>query len=193
MKQKSILYSLVAILICSAAQESNAAITVVAPTSTTAGSFNITSDITFTVSNAGTVLAIIIDEWVISDGSRNSTNFSPNLLLSVNNAPAISFITSFSDNLNADGGALSSNDGFLFLPSGLAVDFGDTVTLLAGVYALSPVAGFNPQASQTFTGNVFFADTSAARLSSNVAVPEPSITGLLLSGVALTALRRSRK
>jgi hypothetical protein len=193
MKQKSLLYSLVAILICSAAQQSNAAITVVAPTSTTAGSFNITSDITFTVTNAGTAAAIIIDEWVISDNFRNFTNLSPNLLLSVNNAPAISFITSFADNLNAGGGAVSPNDGYVFLPIGFAVDFGDTVTLLAGVYALSPAAGFNPQASQTFTGNVFLADANAARLSSNVAVPEPSITGLLLSGVALTALRRSRK
>ena len=64
------------------------AIICVAPTSTTAGSLQITSPITFTITTAGTVVTFALDKWVTSDGNLTVSPLGSNLAFAVNGTAA---------------------------------------------------------------------------------------------------------
>lgn len=171
----------------------NAGIIVVAPTATTNGSFQITSDITFTVTANGNANVFVLDNWVTSDNSWTFANYSPDLLISINGSASSSYAGRISDNFTFDAAQLSANDGYLVPNIGISVVSGDTVTLKAGTYALGAVEGFNPQATQTFSGNMFITDVVGVQLSNIVAVPEPSPIYLVLAvGFKILLMRRDR-
>jgi hypothetical protein len=185
-------------LLALAASQAQAALVVVAPTSSTNGSLTITNDITFTISTAGNAALFALDEWVTSDGTQNGSPFAA-LAISLNGAAPFTRDGELFDNLNSTAGAVTPNDGYLFFGPTFGVAIGDTVTLKAGTYTLGATPGFNPQANQTFTGNMFIADNSGTQLSNIVAasaVPEPTTIGLLavggITGLAV-ARRRARQ
>lgn len=178
-----------------------AAIIVNGPTSSTGGSFQITTDITFTITKAGKVRSFVLDEWVTSDGTHTFAPFlsivdaaSPPLMISVNHG--VPFANSYShliDN-NYSWMDITHNDGYFYLDPDISVSIGDTVTIMAGTFALLPTSGFNPQATQVFTGNMFMTDTGNYRASNIVSVPEPWTANFLMGAVVATfaALRRRK-
>ena len=184
------------------AATSNAAIIVVAPTTSTAGSINITHDITVIVTVAGSASFLALDEWVIYDGkitygSLGSPTASQFFQYSLNGSPN-KIGDSLNDILdNVPFGAVTANDGLLLFDDssfGNALTVGQTFTLRAGSFDVRTVPGFNPQATQTFTGNVYLTNSSGVRMSANTpvgAVPEPG-TALLGALTGLTLLRRRR-
>lgn len=169
-----------------AADRASAAIIVVAPTGSTAGSFQITNDITFEITTAGDARAFFFDEWVTSaSGSFAYSAYSPGLSISINNYTPGFYSGIIYDNFSYFVGAGTPNDGYLWTHDAIVVAVGDTVTLKAGSYSLAAVSNFNSQATQTFTGNMFITDSSGQQLSNTVAVPEPTTTALLIGGAAV--------
>ncbi len=169
-------------------------IVVTAPTASSNGSFQITTDITFAITTSGTAHVFLLDEWVTSDNSWTFSNYSPDLQISVNNGASGAYAGRFADNFNSFGFQLSPNDGYLVTNAVISVTSGDNVTLKAGTYSLGSVEGFNPQANQTFTGNMFLTDVIGVRLSDIVALPEPSTFLLMLSaGLVMSPIRRARR
>jgi hypothetical protein len=176
-----------------AAPQARAALIVVAPTSSTNGSITITNDITFTISTAGNAQVFALDEWVTSDGAQNGSAVSPDLSVSVNGGAPGGHPNTFFDNLAMTVGAITPNDGYFYLSNAFAVSAGNTVTLKAATYTLAATPGFNPQANQTFTGNMFITDDVGNQLSNVVAagaVPEPSTWTMLLLGGMIAGLWR---
>jgi hypothetical protein len=196
-----ILSILLPTLVLLAGTTSQAAVIVTLPTPTTAGSFVITHDVTFTVSapSGSSLAGFVFDEWVTSDGSLNGFTggaFSPNSgVYSHNGGSAAGSINGFMDNIASAAGDLTANDGYILTTQTL-VNLGDTITLKAASYTLaagSLPAGFNAGVAQTFTGDIWPFSTAAGRLSPSVpAVPEPSAA--LLGGLAgIAGLRRRRR
>jgi hypothetical protein len=180
-------------LLALCAAPARAAIIVVAPTTSTNGSLTVTNDITFPITTGGNAALFALDEWVTSDGTENSSPFA-GLLITLDGGAPFTRNASLFDNLNSTAGAVTPNDGYIFLGSTLGVVVGDTVTLDPGTYTLGATAGFNPQTNQTFTGNMFIADNTGTRLSDVVSagpVPEPATcTMLLFGGLAILHRRR---
>lgn len=185
-----------------AATQSQAAIVVTLPTATVAGSIVITDDINFTITTAGQIQGIILDEWVTSNGTQASIAaffISPDQMsYSINGgSPATASWSGFFDNFSSTFGSITPNDGY-FWSSPITVTVNDVFTLKSAAYNLAPGSlppSFNPQAEQTFTGEAFLISGSTARLSANTpvggAVPEPGTAALgVLAG--LTLLRRRR-
>lgn len=127
----------------------------------------------------------MLDEWVTSDGTDDFSLLHPNLAYSVNGT-ANSSGSSFIDNFKSTVNGITPNDGvFYFNANYPNVYPGDTVTLAAGTYVLPATSDFNPQATQTFTGNIFVAGYAYERLSPSVAaVPEPSAWATLVAAGA---------
>ena len=73
------------------------------------------------------------------------------------------------------------------------MEIGDIVTFHAATYNLEAVSGFNPQATQIFTGEVFLTDKSGSQLSDTVLIPEPASFVLVVSGLLLITLFRRKK
>ena len=184
------------------AATSNAAIIVVAPTTSTAGSINITHDITVIVTVAGSATFLALDEWVIADSATtNAVLGSPtaaqSFQYSLNGSPNKTGSSQNEIYDNISFGSVTANDGLLiFDVAGTnALTVGQTFTLRAGNFGVQTKAGFNPQATQTFTGNVYLTNNNGDRMSANTpagAVPEPG-TALLGALTGLTLLRRRRK
>jgi hypothetical protein len=178
--------------IVSLADRVSADIVVVAPTTSTPGSLHITADITFTITTAGLGRVFVFDEWVSSDGGTDSSLFSPAMSISINGNLPGAYPGGLVDN-NLASGQWTPNDGFIIVDSSFSVIVGDTVTLKAGTFSLEAVPRFNPQATQTFTGNMFVTSASGIQLSNTVAVPEPCDLVLgLTAGVAGLFVRRRK-
>ena len=166
-------------------------VVVVAPTASTNGSVTFTQDITFTITTAGNAGAFILDDWVTNDGTNSASVFS-GLAISQNGGASFMLHGSLRDNLGANVASLTVDDGYFNVTNSFGVAVNDTITVLAGTYTLGAADGFNPQATQTFTGNMFITDTGANRISEVVLVPEPTTLGLLIVGgmLGLAASRR---
>lgn len=179
----------------------HATIIVVAPTATAPGSLTITTDITFQITGSGNASMFVFDEWVTSDGAQNGSSnldYSSYATYPIhhNNSPLSTPLNLFqTDNTTFSSGHVTPNDGILALIGSFAVVSGDTVTLKAGDLIIPAMSGFNPQATQTFVGNMFLADTNYLQLSDPVVVPEPSVTALVLGlgALAFGIRRRARK
>ena len=168
-----------------------AAVIVVAPTAVSPGSFQITDDVLFTINVGGNAQAFVMDEWVVSDGNQSESTIAPDLAVSINGGAPVTRSGFLSDNVTGFVGALTPNDGYLFANTGFSLSPGNTLLLKAGLYSLAATGSFNPQTTQTFTGNMFVADFHGIRMSPNVQVPEPTALGLLGLG-SLALLRRRR-
>ena len=184
------------------AQRSDAVVSIKFPTITQTGSIEISHDISFTLTSPsggdGNALTMVMDQFVTPDANptlyygsvSNAFNFR------VNSDPVASAPFDFLDNVNFSQNAWTPDDGyfFIFFPTLVTGEVftvtAQTITLAAG----SLPAGFNPEAEQTFAGNMFLTDGSGNRISGNVSVgliPEPSSTALLgLGGLALMLRRR---
>lgn len=181
-----------ALALCTAAlMPAHAAVIVVAPTGSTPGSIQITSDISFNITTSGAAKGFNLDEWVVSDGRQNASACNPSLAISLNGGTPGAFPGLFYDNLAGTANDVTANDGFFYLTNPIAVTAGNTLTLKARIYSLGTLIDFNPQATQTFIGNMFVVDSSGFRLSANTFVPEPSALALCSLG-ALALLRRRR-
>ena len=181
-----------------AAWSARADIICVAPTGTTTGMLTITAPISFTITTVGNNFAAGFDlsNWVTSDGSATNPYLMPNLAYSLNGV-AGSQNSSFTDNAaNGSINNIGPNDGYTFFGGGyVAVKPNDTLTLLAGTYTIQTFAGFNPQCTQTFTGDVFVINGNGVRVSNIVPAPEPStwaLLGLGAVGAGVVTLRRRR-
>ena len=181
-----------ALTACAAAlTPAHAAIIVTAPTAGSPGSFQITSDITFNMNVAGNARVFVLDEWVVSDGSQTFSPYTPIVAFYVNDVGPSALSGKFVDNLTTTDQDITANDGYFLFDGSISVSSGDTITLKTGLYSLAATTGFNPQATQTFTGNMFVGDINGVRLSPNVAVPEPTALGLCgLGALALLGRRR---
>jgi hypothetical protein len=173
----------------------SAAIIVVAPTASTAGSFQITQDIVFTVNTSAAAgkKGFVLDNWLVSDNSALGSFVSPDLVYLVNGSSFTSPSTAFYDNFGQSLGNLTANDGYIWSDM-TALTAGNTVVFKAGTYSLAAVVAFNPLATQTFTGDVFMINGSNVRISNIVTlpVPEPGAVSLLaLGAIALVSRRRT--
>ena len=153
-------------------------IAVVRPTTTTAGSMTILKDITFNITVTGTTQLVVLDEWVTSDGTPTFYPVSGTYTYSINGAANQTLpMNSLLDNSTGGFGAVSANDGYFYPSSAIPVAAGNTFTIRSGTYVL-PAAGnaasFNPQANQTFTGNVFLVNSAGTRISDIVQLGGPA-------------------
>ncbi|MCC5839741.1 MAG: PEP-CTERM sorting domain-containing protein [Opitutales bacterium] len=173
---------------------SHAVIIVIAPTSTTAGSLEITETIHFPITQSGEAVIFVFQGWVTSDETSVATFLSPNLSFSLNDNN-LNRSAGIIDSANAASNDIGPNDGYLAWSSFNPVEVvvGDTLTLSVGTYSIAAASNFNPQATQTFTGNMFVSNIVGNRLSEIVAVPEPSLYTALLGLVSLALLLRRRR
>lgn len=173
-------------------------ITVVAPTTTAAGSLTIKRDIAFPVTRTGVLQIIVFDNWVTSDGNRTSLILSGSIRYTKNGTPG-SFTQGNSptdspnllfDNLTYDAGSITPDDGYIQLQTqaiGVAAD--DVFVLKSGTYVLPADSGagqFNRQANQTFAGKVFLTNSNGVRASSSVQLAVPSVTTPTSANVSAT-------
>lgn len=178
----------------------DASISVTLPTPSLAGSIHILEDITFTVTTAGNLTTLVLDEWVVSDlsltaigGAAISPDFSYSLNAGSTATVPFSATYALSDNYSYTTGDISPNDGLIvFQP--IFADVNDIFTVKAGTYVIeagSLPLNFNPQAQQTFTGSVFLASDVGVRMSTDTpsVVPEPSSAALAFLA-SLSLLRR---
>jgi hypothetical protein len=141
---------------------------------------------------------LVLDNWVATDGGLTQiSSFLPTGLSYKRNGGATQITASLAliDNFNfISGVSVTPGDGALDFGNIPAIS-GDTITILSGTYTKTAgvVANFNPLTNQTFTGNVFLAESNnATRVSNIVVIPEASSALLGLSGLATLALRRRR-
>jgi hypothetical protein len=180
----------------------DASISVTLPTPSLAGSIHILEDITFTVTTAGNLTTIVLDEWVVSDlsltaigGAAISPDFSYSLNAGSTATVPFSPTYALSDNYSYNTGDISPNDGLIVFENIIA-SVNDIFTVKAGTYILeagSLPENFNPQAQQTFSGSVFLASDVGVRMSDDTpsVVPEPNAVVIaLLAGVSFLRRRR---
>ena len=164
-----------------------AAIIVTLPTPTTAGSIQITQDITFDITTSGTAHFLVFDEWVNSDSSFNSIAVSGSLVIDVGGVASPDNFYYIYDN-EVTSPSITAKDG-VFQFNGRPVTDAQTLTIRSGTIVIpaQSTTGFNPQGQQTFTGNVFLANGSLSRISDIVPLGLPPSPEIALYNGASTA------
>ncbi|MEM6600362.1 MAG: PEP-CTERM sorting domain-containing protein [Verrucomicrobiota bacterium] len=200
MKKHHLLPTLISVLLLLVVSHSESAVILSGDfqTGSPTPTLDITADITFNIIANGLATYLVFDEWVVSDGSGNAVSFLTigpgvqNISYSLNGGSVTSAQAfQFFDNNASDFGDISENDGWLdFDSSSFALTAGDMLTIAAATYTFNFNADFNPAVPSNFTGNAYIADGSGNRLSSNVAVPEPTTGLLVVLAGGLLALRR---
>jgi len=169
------------------------AVVIVAPVfATTPGSMQITEDITFTITKPFSIFSYIVFEDLVqtNDGNSDGAGLTPNLAFTIYGSATTLPVSYFVDNSTPAFGDVTETDGYIGGNEIYEVSPGDTVTLAAGTYAIADnYSNFNPQTTQTFTGNMFLVDSDGKKISDVAAVPEPSAwalggAGLLAAGAA---------
>ncbi len=161
---------------------------------TTGGTFEITQDITITVTTTGNGKTLVFKDWVTSDDSAHAVDFTEASLNYQINGGSVQSTTL---DLVADNFAfpatndIGPNDGYIYF-NDIAVTAGDILTVKSGSWATSGKAGFNPEAIQTYTGEVFLMTGNGEALSGGVVVPEPS-TWAALCGAGMLGLALWRR
>jgi hypothetical protein len=175
-----------------------AAVVVALPTPSSNGSLQITQDISFTVTVGGQMQSLVFNEWLVNDGNYDGIDFTLPIAYTVNGGSVMN-VNSYrlGDNtLGYFGGNVTADDGHLIFASAISLLTGDVFTLKAGTYTLpqGSYPNYNPLADQTFSGDVFLANTSHVAMTAltPVEVPEPTRAVLLLGGMTLTMSRRRR-
>ena len=168
-------------------------ITVVPPTTTTAGSITIHNDIRFNITTTGIVQGLDLDEWVTSDGTL--TNLSVTGSVNFSNAGAANAplgIFGFYDNLaSAATNDLGANDGWMFFSSQKAVVAGTSFIIRSGSYVLPAVGNapfFNPQGARNFSGPMFLTNGQGVRMSSNGVANPPAATPVVTTPTSASVL-----
>jgi ABC-type sugar transport system substrate-binding protein len=112
MKLKALLS---ASILLAAVTGSQAAVIITLPTASAAGSVVIDSPVSFTVTSAGDLFFLVLDEFVNPDGAQSSIPFDTGAMLSytLNAGPIQQVpINQFYIDLNIDVGDLGPGDGF---------------------------------------------------------------------------------
>ncbi len=168
-------------------------ITVVPPTTTTAGSITIHNDIRFNITTTGIVQGLALDEWVISDGTL--TNISVSGSVNFSNAGAANAplgIFGFYDNLASSAtNDLGANDGWMLFSSQKAVVAGTSFIIRSGSYVLPAVGSapfFNPQGARNFSGPMFLTTGQGVRMSSNGTASAPAATPIITTPTSASVL-----
>jgi hypothetical protein len=173
---------------------SQAAIIVTPPTSSTAGSFTITEDITFTVVNSYGLngFFIILDDFAAtSDGTQTFVSITDSVPYSVNGTP-FSSTGYFVDNLDQSIGSVTPNDSYFYVDTSTFYQAGDVVVVESGTYAIAPTTDFNSLVSGTFSGTAIAVDNGGNVLTNVTSVPEASSSLMALAGVAFMGIRRRK-
>ena len=183
MKRKTLNFvwlSLFAVLVQTSAQ---CAIIFSGPLQSTGGSIEITSDVTFNITSTGPISGIILDQWVTSDGDPSALSLSGPISFSINGGALQSGGLSFAyDNESPylGFGDVTGDDGAIQL-SGISVNAGDTLTLTAQTFnVIFGDAGWNPEAIQSFEGDVFLAGFFGNAMSDVITIPEPSSSAIIV-------------
>lgn len=184
---------------------SQAAVIVQLPTAGSTGSIQFTTDVVFNITTAGTTRALAFNNWVTSDGFRDSIDVSPvtptmgdpalesDVAYTLNSVAGSANIAFFSDNAAFTGGAFTDGDGYLWV-DGPSLNPGDIFVIKAATYTMaagSSTTGFNSQVNQTFTGSMFIADQFNTLLGTS-SVPEPGRMSFVLLGILGLLSRRHR-
>ncbi len=170
------------------------AITIVAPTASTAGSLAVTEDVVFTATAAGGGITriVLVGLNPVQDTGSTPSNIAPNLNYVFDGTPG-SVDSTFSDNSVSIFSDLRPGDSQIVLSNGILItSIGQEFTLSSGNYTLEATADFNPLTTGTFTGEAFLANTAGIRLSNNVSVPEPGSASLIVLGAGLAFARRRK-
>ncbi len=170
---------------------SRASVIVVAPTQTAPGSIQFTEDITFTITSSGFAETFVFDNWVTSDGSLTASQLTPDVFFSLNGGAPFQLATTLYDNLATNYGEMTPGDGYLF-HTGIAVQPSDILAIKQGSYTLKE-AGFNPEVTQTFTGNMFITNSAGEIISSQTVVPEPGTLALCSFGLTVMICSLQRR
>jgi PEP-CTERM putative exosortase interaction domain len=169
---------------------SSAAIVAAGSFATGTGTLTFTTPISFTVTTAGSVNAILFGGWAASDGTFNSAfqTVGSTITYKVNGGeetttPTISLI----DHRPSNSGAIVLGDTALRITP-LALQVGDVFTIVSQQLSFTSTAGFNSAITGTYSGTPFLASSSGVNLT---AVPEPS-SAILVAVGGLALIRRRR-
>ncbi len=202
---KKHIFSLALVMLISCVTSSQAAITITRISSTDDAIITIDEDIVLNAistlpggSSDGTSdFGLVLDEWVVSDGAQNSASlgsaFSFLKISGGDTTIGSASRSSISDNAakNFPGLAITTNDGLLGFANSSGFDAGDTIIIPAQSKVFVPGVSFNLHAFGTFRGNVFLINDGGQRISTIVAIPEPSACALLgFSCISLMYRRR---
>ena len=180
-----------------------AAIIVTAPEGgATVGSISITAPITFDIDNDATEgILLVLDHWVKSDDSigyfaPGSEGITIDYSLDGGDTTQSATFNYMIDNYVNNEGDIKPNDGLMvFTSPSFSVSNGDQLTLFAKTWSVQPLETVNPEAYQTYTGNVFLVSNSNNERISNIVsvVPEPdtfaALCGLSALGLVLAGRR----
>jgi hypothetical protein len=182
----------IAALLSLSCASSQAAVSIVAPTASTNGSVQFPADISFLIISPGfSGIYLILDEYVVSDGTNTFSNPVVNdIMVSINGGSASAAGAIFFDNAADPMDPPLENDGYFYFTGSFPVIPGDILTIKAGTITYGAVGNFNPQATQTFTGNMFLLNGFTGAV---MGVPVPELGTATLSLLAAAALLRRRR